>query len=661
MTRNSLNDCRQSFALDCHSKKRFLYALLAVFVFQWGANLYAQNLDSLERAIPSMEPNYDKFKAITDLSWAYSRSDPNRALEFAEQARKLAYEHLAEDEQAQSNYYFGSAYKNMGEHQKALEYFEVHKAYFEAKMDTQRVCFVYYQTGIVKSMMGKSAEAIEDLYVNIRLAKQLGYKDTEANTLNAIASIYRRMKDYSSALRLNNEAHAIFEELGDKRGMAQCILNSANVYVEQNQLRKAQEFMEDGLALSLEIDDKYMIEYCYLNLGNLMIELEEWESAEPYFEKSLALGKQLNHSKVQGECHLGLGTLLLEIGRINEAIGHFEEGLAISKTNNTLQNQVKAVKGLAKSYEASKQFPQSIENYKLLNILSDSLLNKDITEQVASLNVQYETERKEAQIELLEKDKLLAQRKQGIWALAAIILVVLALAFGILFRNRQKSVEKLEAKNKVISKMLEEKEYLVKEIHHRVKNNLQIISSLLQLQSRYIEEPSALAALSDGENRVRSMSIIHQHLYTDEHLSQVYLPSYVNNLCESLKASYSIGNKKINIVQNIAGCYLDVGVMVPLGLILNELVTNAFKYAFEGREQGTISIEISESGDMLQVNVDDDGVGIDPTKQQGFGSRLIKSFLKKLEAEAKIHVNNGTHIAIEIRAHQTRKVQKQTA
>ena len=661
MTKNSLSDCRQYFALVCLLNKRFLYALLVVFVYQWGENLYAQNLDSLEQAIPSMEPNYDKFKAITDLAWAYSRPDPNRALEFAEQARKLAYEHLEEDEQAQSNYYFGAAYKNMGTHQKALEYFEEYKSYYEANMDTQKVCFVYYQTGIVKSMMGDYAEAIEDLYVNIRLAQQLGYKDTEANTLNAIATIYKKMKDYSNSIRLNKEAYAIFEKNGDRMGMAQCLLNNGNTYAEQDKSQESMVSMEQALKLALEENHRHMILYCYLNLGNLLTNMEEWGRAKKYFDQALELSIELNNGKAEEGCYLGLGTLFLRTEKPKEAIVQFEKAFNITKKNNSLENQVKAVKGLAKSYEASNQFPQSIENYKLLNILSDSLLNKDITEQVASLNVQYETERKEARIELLEKDKLLAQRKQGIWALAATVLVILALAFGILFRNRQKSVEKLEAKNRVISKMLEEKEYLVKEIHHRVKNNLQIISSLLQLQSRYIEEPSALAALSDGENRVRSMSIIHQHLYTDDHLSQVYLPSYVNNLCESLKASYSIGNKKIDLVKKAADCYLDVGVMVPLGLILNELVTNAFKYAFEGREQGTIRIEISENGDMLQVNVDDDGVGIDPTKQQGFGSRLIKSFLKKLEAEAKIHVNNGTHIAIEMRVHQTQKVQKQTA
>lgn len=99
----------------------------------------------------------------------------------------------------------------------------------------------------------------------------------------------------------------------------------------------------------------------------------------------------------------------------------------------------------------------------------------------------------------------------------------------------------------MISNMLEEKEYLIKEIHHRVKNNLQIISSLLQLQSRYVEEPTALAALHDGESRVRSMSIIHHHLYTDDHLSQVKLPLYIENLCDNLQASYNIRNKAIAI------------------------------------------------------------------------------------------------------------------
>jgi two-component sensor histidine kinase len=148
------------------------------------------------------------------------------------------------------------------------------------------------------------------------------------------------------------------------------------------------------------------------------------------------------------------------------------------------------------------------------------------------------------------------------------------------------------------------------------------------------------------------MSIIHHHLYTGENLSQVHLAQYVANLCENLQASYRPRQQDIRLHQDIAELFLDVSVMIPLGLILNELLTNAFKYAFPDRERGNIWVRIAEEEDGLMVVVRDDGVGMQPSavRKKGFGTRLIQAFLRKLEAESEtIHLDQGTEIRILIR------------
>jgi tetratricopeptide (TPR) repeat protein len=245
---------------------RFLWLLTFVFCSSLGT-AKAQNLDSLEQALPQMEPTIEKFKAITDLAWAYSRANPQRAIAFTEQALQLAKDHLGEEQEILAYYYFGTAHKNLGNHQQALDYFEPYSAYFAAQNDQRKVCFVKYQTGVTKSLMGNFAGAIEDLYVNIRIARELGYKDTGANTLSVIATIYRKMKDYTKSIEKNLEAYALFEALGDQNGMGMVLANNANTYAIQGQYAQAMQGFSDALLLFISTGDEYMLENVYANLG----------------------------------------------------------------------------------------------------------------------------------------------------------------------------------------------------------------------------------------------------------------------------------------------------------------------------------------------------------------------------------------------------------
>jgi two-component system, sensor histidine kinase PdtaS len=619
-------------------------------------------LDSLERALSSMPADSVKYKSLTDLAWAYSRSAPYKALTFAEAAKALANELGDERKQAHVNYYFGVIHKNLGNFNEALEHFKPYIAYFEAVEDKRAVCFVHFQTGIIKSLMGNYSGAVADLYINVRLAQELGLKDTEAGARNAIATIYRKMKDFENAIRLNNEALDIFTEIGDEDGIGQSLGNNANIYVMLKEYQRAMEDYQKALRLFEKTGNQYMLGHIHYNMGKLYLILDEMDQASIFLNKSLQIRESLGHSDDIGKSHEGLGAFYLKNGEIENAVSHFQKALDFAGTTQSLENEKEAVAGLAKSYEAAGDFRASTHHYKLLNILSDSLLNGEITRQVAELNIQYETEIKDTEIALLQKDKAIADRNQWLLALAALALLVVALSISILYRARQTNIRRLEEKNGVISKMLEEKEYLIKEIHHRVKNNLQIISSLLQLQARYVDEPTALEALQDGESRVRSMSIIHHHLYTDDYLSQVHVPKYMANLCDNLRDSYNIRNSDIRIHRHIADIALDVSVMIPLGLILNELITNAFKYAFVGRKTGNIWVQIAEESDRLLVSVKDDGVGIDPVHhRQGFGSRLIHAFLRKLDAEAETLTKGGTEIRIVVKNFRKNAVQQMSA
>ncbi|HLV92463.1 MAG TPA: sensor histidine kinase [Aequorivita sp.] len=198
---------------------------------------------------------------------------------------------------------------------------------------------------------------------------------------------------------------------------------------------------------------------------------------------------------------------------------------------------------------------------------------------------------------------------------------------------------------------MEEKNMLLKEIHHRVKNNLQVISSLLSLQQRQINDSKASQAIQEGRDRVKAMALIHQNLYQDTDLIGVETSVYVNKLAKSLIKNYKINDKAIKLNINVDPIKLDIDTIIPLGLVINELISNALKYAFTNKSSGTIDILLKSVNDTLVLSVSDNGQGlpenfsVDEVSSLGF--RLIKAFSDKLKSELDISSSKeGTKISL---------------
>lgn len=196
-----------------------------------------------------------------------------------------------------------------------------------------------------------------------------------------------------------------------------------------------------------------------------------------------------------------------------------------------------------------------------------------------------------------------------------------------------------------VRKSLKEKESLLEEIHHRVKNNLAVISGLLDLQADSAEHEKTRMDLLNTRSRIHSMAMIHEKLYHSESLSSIDMNEYIKELYKEIKSVYTNG-KDIRCRFETQTVYLDITQAVPCGLLINELAVNAFKYAFEGLEKGQITVKLYSSGDRIHVEVSDDGVGlpqdIDPHTSTSLGMSLIKSLTAQLEGEIKVVRNDGT-------------------
>ncbi|MBN2416657.1 PAS domain S-box protein [bacterium] len=217
--------------------------------------------------------------------------------------------------------------------------------------------------------------------------------------------------------------------------------------------------------------------------------------------------------------------------------------------------------------------------------------------------------------------------------------------------TEQKKVKQL------IERELQEKKVLLREIHHRVKNNLNVIISLLGLQSRRItSREDAVDAFQESCDRIFSMALVHEYLYKSENFSQIDIKPYIESISEQLSRTHPMG-RNIRFTSRIDNIYLNVTTAVPCGLILNELITNAYKYAFEGRVQGALDVSFSRDRDTVCVlTVRDDGVGlpesIDIDSVQTLGLRLVKILTGQLSGDLTISRKEGTTFTIRFKADQ---------
>jgi len=222
------------------------------------------------------------------------------------------------------------------------------------------------------------------------------------------------------------------------------------------------------------------------------------------------------------------------------------------------------------------------------------------------------------------------------------------------FQQAQNEIAERRRVEKIITESLKEKEVLIKEIHHRVKNNLQIISSLLKLQSGYIKDKEALEMLGESRNRIQSMAIVHQKLYQSKDLSRIDFSEYIKQLLAHLFQVYKVDNNTITLNIQTQSIKIGVDTAIPCGLIINELVSNSLKHAFPGGRKGNIDIVMKElSPDNFVLEVSDDGIGfpedIDFRNTLSLGLQLIITLAEQLDGTIDKQNVNGTRFILRFR------------
>lgn len=209
--------------------------------------------------------------------------------------------------------------------------------------------------------------------------------------------------------------------------------------------------------------------------------------------------------------------------------------------------------------------------------------------------------------------------------------------------------QRKETEDRLLSS-LKDKEVLLKEVHHRVKNNLQVISSILSLQTSYVRDENTLEILQESQNRIKSMSFIHESLYQNEDFTSIKISEYIFTLTQNLFYSYRLVGEKVKLETKFDEVFLNIDQAIPCGLIINELVSNALKYAFKDKEKGIIKVEVKQERNEITLQVSDNGIGLPESIELGvsdtLGFQLVHALVDQLEARIKINRENGTKYLI---------------
>ena len=295
----------------------------------------------------------------------------------------------------------------------------------------------------------------------------------------------------------------------------------------------------------------------------------------------------------------------------------------------TLTRQLDSALFYTKQYNTLKEAQNEIIRKNQAILLLSNLEAEDRRKDLVIINANLEKERADKKVQ-----QILLWASVIVIIMAAISLIILMLS------NLQKSKSK-----ELIEKKNNENELLLKELHHRVKNNLQVIYSLINLQKRRIDSPELHQSLSMVQNRIKTMSLVHQNLHENENFKEVNLEAYVKTIADYLKLLYLNEDKEISIQLSVdESIELIMDRAITIGLLINEIMSNSMKYAFKGRKKGNISIDVQKIHNGFQMKISDDGIGfsMDQVNSKSLGMYLIENLVKQIQGKYELEQNEGT-------------------
>ena len=586
----------------------------------WGKGLYFA--EEARRLSTQFHLPLYEIKSLEDKAYIHvlqSKGDPEHEyLEALKRYRALKYPYLQYTFYGLAGYYVYTGHPDKAEY-----YSEEAIKTMKATKDTLIAGDIYVAYGMVSFNSGNYQKGLDlgNLAINYLKIHPGMFSLNQRLVFNLPVRALRKMKRYAEAINYVHHMQVEYPatKIGDKIADAMLL---GNIYRDMKDYNKAEEAFLTALKMSKSQPDPYMT--LYKDIGQLYVESKQYDKAKPFL--NFVVNHQDKVLTSSGKSHLNY--LLF---------------LADSATGDYFS----AIKHLS-FYHNAQEFD----------------LRKAAEGNAKKLAVQFETRQKEDSIRLLNQkaalDKSNLQHANLIKDVTIGGIVLVLIITGLLYRQswlRKKNNQTVTLQNKLIThknelleNLLTEKEWLLKEVHHRVKNNLQIVMSLLYTQAAYSQNTEAVDAIRDSRNRVQAISIIHHKLYSKSNAASIVMNDYVADIVRHLSDSYDCARRRIGFKEFVEPVSLDSSQAVPLGLILNEAITNSIKYAF-GNNGGEIVIESHLiDGETISLTIADNGRGLPAdfnlSEISSLGMEMMKALTKQLGGSFEIQNDTGVIITI---------------
>ena len=560
---------------------------------------------------------------------------------------------------------------------------------------------VYDLLGDIFAQMGDYQEGLRYGLLAVRTAGEEGDSTLQLCTIyNRVGMMYYRLKQFQKAHAYYVKALRIARKYNDRPSIIPVTGNIAHVLVSLGRTRAslrlllatAQQYPPQTLTDSIFLASRLLRRYT---------ELGQYATGQRYCNRLLAAARRLGSNDVsQLHVYNAVIPFFLASKQPGPARNYLAGFQRFSLSTQSLGPAANAQLWWFQLDSMRADYPSAIRHYQQYKRLEDSLLNETRSRQIATLDVLHETERKEKDLQLqaqrigaLTRQKQLQEERvkqgelvrNGVAGGAVLLLLLLGVIYN-RYRLKRRSNRLLEAQQRQLQaqheelqaqqdalqaqqheinrkneflqhllgekdallgekdalltgqeRLLAEKERLLKEIHHRVKNNLQVVMSLLNSQAASLQDQAALSAIQESQHRVQAMALIHQKLYQSEGVARIPMDAYIEEVVAYLSDSYNL-SQPIAFHLSVDDIELDVTQAVPLGLIINEAITNAFKYAFPGGRAGNVNLSLHrQAGHAYALAIADDGVGLpagyDPGQSRSLGMTLLHGFSGQLGGE----------------------------
>jgi two-component sensor histidine kinase len=650
-------------------------------------------IDSLTANLKKTNVQSEKIALLNELSRLHWTISSEKALDYALQIKEIA---TNEKQKANAYNAIGNVYSYMKDYPQALENYQQSLEIDQKFNNQEGIAKSYINIGVIYLNLSDYHTSLEYFLKALKMVESNGDKYSYGAVLKNIGSVYWYLKNYGKALEYFMKAKEIEQQLIDLEGVAGSLNNIGTIHWLANDYKKALDYFEQALVVARRIKDQIIIAGTLNNIGELYFSEKKYQKAMQYYEQSLAIKKEINDKSGIAYTLLNLGNLFLERNELDKAQEKYLTGLKISQEIKSKNLCEQYYANLSKLYSARQNYQEALKLFQQYTEIRDSIYSDDTARRIAELDIKYETEKKEKELEILRKDyqiKTLKLKRQRINTLFSLFAIILLVAIALILWNRyqlkmkinrqlqneiserkkmqedlkhlkdnleilvQQRTQELRATNQKleheinkrekaqeeIRQSLKEKEILLKEVHHRVKNNMQVIISLLKLQAEHIKNPELLQIFKSSQNRIMAMALVHEKLYISKNFAEINMHDYFHSLARYLIIQYSSHHIHCEIETN--DTFLNANIAIPVGLIFNEIISNSLKHAFTETKKGNIKVFLHKNSDLYLLMISDDGIGFstkESSKKIHLGLELTNSLVAQLEGSLKLIENNGT-------------------